>query len=73
MNNKRIRDLATDRRFIIVLVTELLLFVLGYFKAVEVAEAMALLALSLAGANAFEKAAIAFSPHSKKAAPPPAE
>ena len=65
------RRLLTDRRFLVIVLTETLLFILGYFKGIDVPDSMALTAIALAAANAGAEVVRAWKrPHKKVTQPP---
>ena len=59
------KHILTDRRFIVCTLAVVLLFILG-LRGVVVSDSIALIAISLAGANAGAEAAKAFARHGKK-------
>jgi hypothetical protein len=54
------KTLLTDRRFLISLISVVLLFVLGY-RGMDVTDAITLIAVGIGVANGSEKALIAFA------------
>ena len=60
-------SLLTDRRFLISLISIVLLFVLGYRSGMQVADSIAMVAIGIGIANGGEKALVAFASKGKPA------